>query len=197
MSKAWISAPNPADDVRRAGLPVHECNVEHLDEVVPEESIDIVTAFYVLEHADDLRRMVDACRAVLRSGGWLAAAVPLAGSCQEGRFGARWSQVAEAPRHTTLPSRTGLIRLLTDVGFSDIAIVSEGALMRASMLALSIVPQSEGSLVALDPTLRRLLRRAVAGAAILPGVVYAVAEDRLWRRPSAVIVLARKERATP
>jgi len=185
-----------AHDVRRAGLPVHECDVEHLDDVVLAESIDIVTAFYVLEHANDVGRMISACRAVLQPGGWLAAAVPLAAGCQEIRFGARWSQIVEAPRHTTLPSLRGLTRLLTDLGFCDISVVPESALARGAMLALSIVPESAGSLVASDPAPRRLLRRALAGAALAPGVAYALAEDRLWGRPSAAIVLARKDPAT-
>jgi len=184
-------------DVRRAGLTVLECDVERLNDVVPAESIDIVTAFYVLEHADRVGRMISACRAVLRPGGWLAAAVPLAASCQEIRFGARWSQIVEAPRHTTLPSVRGLTRLLTDIGFTDISVVPESALLRGAMLALSVVPESEASLVSSDSAPRRLLRRALAGAALGPGVAYALAEDRLWGRPSAAIVLAQKAPATP
>jgi SAM-dependent methyltransferase len=183
----------PADDVRRAGLPVHECNVEHLDDVVSAESIDIVTAFYVIEHVGDVRRMIGACRTVLRAGGWLAVAVPLAAGCQEIRCGARWSQIVEAPRHTTIPSLRGLTCLLTHLGFRDISVVPESALARGAMLALSVVPESAGSLVASDPSLPRLLRRILVGAALVPGVACAVAEDRLWRRPSAVIVVARKD----
>ena len=181
-----------AEDVRRAGLSVLECDVEHLDDAIPAESVDIATAFYVLEHAHDPARMVGACRSVLRPGGWLAAAVPLAASCQEMRFGARWSQIVEAPRHTTIPSPLGITRLLDGMGFTDVSIVPDSALARAAMVALSTVHGSEGSIVAADPGLRRLLRRALAGAALVPGLAYAFAEDRLWDRPAAAIVLARK-----
>ena len=57
-----------AESADEGGLsdPVYECDIHHLDDVVPASSLDVITTFYPLEHADDAMQMLHACRAALR-----------------------------------------------------------------------------------------------------------------------------------
>ena len=184
--------PEPADDVRAAGIPVYECDIQRLDDVVDAESVDVITAFYVIEHADDPGQMLRSCRNVLRPDGWIAVAVPLAASCQEAVFGDRWSQVVEAPRHTAIPSREGMTRLLRATGFDDVEAVPESVALRAGLIALSLVPDGTASMLADDPTARRFAQRALAGAALVPGIAGALVETHLPQGSGAAVFLARK-----
>ena len=178
--------------LRQAGVDVYECAVERLDETVEPGSFDIVTASYVLEHVNDPRRMLSACRTVLKPGGWLALAVPLAGCLQDEYLGPRWSQVNEVPRHMTIPSPRGLSLVLREAGLDELSMTPDSAIACAAMLTLSYIPESAASIVASDPTPRRVARRALAGAMLVPTTVWSLVENHVLHRPASVIVHARK-----
>jgi SAM-dependent methyltransferase len=89
----------------RLNLPVHCADLADLAQLEFSPNVALVTAFYVLEHVVDVRAVMADILGLLSPGGWFVAAVPLADSWQARYFGRRWSQISEAPRHVTIPSR--------------------------------------------------------------------------------------------
>jgi SAM-dependent methyltransferase len=182
--------PEAVAAVRRHGIRADVCAAERLTDVVEPGSMDVVTAFASLEHADDVRRTVAAFRAVLRPGGWLAAEVPITPCLDEHAFGTHWRVLTEAPRHTTVPSPSGMAALLTATGFEGVRAAADPLIMLAAVLSLSVVPDVDATLVWAEGGFSGPARRLAGGLVILPGLAWAVA-SRVARRPSTAIVAAR------
>jgi SAM-dependent methyltransferase len=157
------------------------------------ERYDAVLLFYVVEHVPDPIALVRQAFTVLRPGGWVVIAVPVIDSAQARVFGPRWSQVTEAPRHISLPSRRGLSLLLRGAGFTDVRSTAMPLLDNAGVIVMSLLPgaatpQAYGRDAG---TLAPLVRRAAA-ALLLPLAVIAAAADRLTGRPGMTMVCARR-----
>ena len=156
------------------------------------ERYDAVLLFYVLEHVPDPVAVAHQAHAVLRPGGIVIAAVPVLDSVQARVFGARWSQVTEAPRHVTLPSRRGLEAMLRGVGFTKVRfaampLLDSGGVIVMSMLPGAATPQAYGrDAGTVAPLVRRL-----AAAMLLPLAVVGAAFDRL-AGAGLTMVVARK-----
>jgi SAM-dependent methyltransferase len=153
---------------------------------------DAVFLFYVLEHVADPGDVVRHAHALLRPGGAFVAAVPVLDSGQARLFGARWSQVTEAPRHVTLPTRRGLATMLRAAGFGDVRFAAMPLLDSAGVIVTSVLPGAatpqaygrDGG--ALAPLLLR-----AAAAMLLPLGIAAAAIDRL-AGAGLTMVTARK-----
>jgi SAM-dependent methyltransferase len=160
---------------------------------VESERYDAVLLFYVVEHVPDPLALVRQAFTVLRPGGWVVIAVPVVDSAQARVFGARWSQVTEAPRHITLPSRRGLSLLLEGAGFTDVRATAMPLLDNAGVIVMSLLPgaatpQAYGRGAGV---LAPVVRRATA-ALLLPLATIAAAVDRLTGRPGMTMVCARR-----
>lgn len=158
-----------------------------------DERYDAALLFYVVEHVPDPAALVRQAFTVLRPGGWIVVAVPVIDSVQARVFGARWSQVTEAPRHITLPSRRGLSLVLERAGFTDVRATSMPLLDNAGVIVMSVLPgaatpQAYGrDAGALAPLVRR-----AAAALLLPLAAVAAAAERLTGRPGMTMVCARR-----
>ncbi|MFY1698043.1 class I SAM-dependent methyltransferase [Solwaraspora sp. WMMA2101] len=98
-------------------VPVRTLRFEDHEQPVP---VDVVCAFHVLEHVTDPWRFLDAARAALPPGGWLALEVPNIASAAAHRLGSAWPAIApEYHRWHFTPA--SLARLLTDCGFDVVA----------------------------------------------------------------------------
>jgi SAM-dependent methyltransferase len=83
---------------------------------VPDASVDILTAHFVLEHLTDLHAAFAFWQRVLKRGGRLHVAIPNI-DCFEARlFGKKWHGL-DAPRHISFPSAGNLARLARMHGF--------------------------------------------------------------------------------
>jgi len=187
--------PEAVEAVRRHGITADVCASEALIDVVASGSLDLVTAFASLEHADDVRGTLAAFRAVLRPGGWLAMEVPVTPCCDERVFGAGWRSLTEAPRHTTVPSPSGLAALLRAGGFEDVRAAPDPVIMLGAAAVLSAVPDVDATLVWERGGAAGALRRLTGGLAVIPLTAWAAWAVWVARRPAMVIVAARKAAA--
>lgn len=98
----------------RFGLPVTQGDFNRL-RGLPPASVDVVTAFDVIEHLVSPRAFVQASERVLASGGWLVLTTPWFGSPLSRIMGKRWYCIF--PAHLHYFTRASLTRLLADAGF--------------------------------------------------------------------------------
>jgi SAM-dependent methyltransferase len=82
----------------------------------PDESMDLVTIWHVLEHTHSPRQALTSIYRSLRPGGQLSLCVPNWGSWQAAAYGRFWWS-CDAPRHLHQFSWRTLRRYLEDVGF--------------------------------------------------------------------------------
>jgi len=181
--------------VKGLGIPALVADVRELATAVDHRRFDVVTAFYCLEHAYDVADMLRSCNDVLRPGGWLVAACPLIDSLQAWVFGRRWSQVSEAPRHITIPSRRGVRVALARFGFTRIQMVADSAIWCAGMAAQSLLPRSATTFAYSSPRLTTWIVRVAAAAAAIAWVPLSVVENYLIRRPGCGIFYCQKSAA--
>jgi 2-polyprenyl-3-methyl-5-hydroxy-6-metoxy-1,4-benzoquinol methylase len=98
------------------GVPVRQGCFEATVQTVP---VQAVCAFHVLEHVEDPRLFLEAARAALVPGGWLALEVPNIASAAARRLGSAWPAIAPA-YHRWHFTPDSLARLLTESGFEVI-----------------------------------------------------------------------------
>lgn len=173
-----------------------ECgDVTELPRLYAADSFDVVTAFHLIEHVPDVGRLLADAAAVLKPGGWFAAATPLLDSPQARLFGKRWVGVTEAPRHLGVATQAGLRAALTAAGFEDIGFTSDAVLNCAGAAGLSLLPGAAATHAA--GRLRGLAARAVAAAAAAAAVPACLVEGSLLGRPALGVVTARKPGGRP
>lgn len=185
--------PGVVEYVRKElGIAAHCCGIGDLEKRFAPETFDLVTAFCVLEHVRNVQQMLESCYLLLKPGGWFAAAVPLIDSLQASAFGARWSQVTEAPRHISLPSRRGLRTALQQAGFTQIKLVADSAATCASSIALSLVPNATFCASYGQRRPAGFLRRLLAIGTALVSVPWCAFENGIARRPGIGIFLGKR-----
>lgn len=79
-------------------------------------SFDLVTMTEYLEHEGDPRSVLEECRRITRSGGYLALEIPLISSWPAKIFRNHWSQL-DLPRHLMFFTPDTLQRMLGEVGY--------------------------------------------------------------------------------
>lgn len=165
-----------------------------LEEVdLPENSFDLVTLWYVVEHLPEPQKTLKAAHKVLRPNGWVVILVPLIDSWQARLFKGKWAEVTEAPRHVGLPTTKGMKMLLEICGFSFKAWESQNVWDNVGIFALSLVPKATTPVARgqLSP-FAGLLWRGLGVLATFGGLPFAYMES-LWKRPRAGVFFAQKE----
>jgi SAM-dependent methyltransferase len=155
-------------------------------------SYDVLTAFFLIEHIPDVLGSLAAMYRTLKPGGWLAAAVPLRDCVQAQLFGSRWINVAEAPRHLSLPTQRGMTHACRSVGFDRVEIRPDSVLTCSGQLAMSAIPGGTITHVYGAGALGAWLRRLAGGACTLAAIPFCYAENHILNRISSGIVLAQK-----
>ena len=123
----------------RHGIEAFECNASNMAEVLGDRQFDVITLFHVIEHAPDPDTLISGVCRHLRRGGTIFLSAPLAGSIQAALFGRHWGAYREAPRHVSLPSASGLMRLLERQGFSGITYKPDHVFYVAGSALVSLV----------------------------------------------------------
>ena len=175
---------------RQLRIPALCVEGEELARRLPVASMDVVTAFHVVEHVSDVRHLLACALQVLRPGGWLVMTVPLVESLQAVVLKSRWVGASEAPRHLSIPSQVGIERLCREVGFAPVRIRADHLFNCLGIGVLSLMP-AIGTRHAHDgwPNYVANLARAIlAGAVMLPWCLLEQALDR----PAIGMVVARK-----
>ena len=178
------------------GVPAECGDVTAIGRLYAPASFDVVTAFHLIEHVPDVPRLLADVFAVLKPGGWFAAATPLVDSVQARLFGRRWAAVMESPRHLGLASTAGLIRACARAGLVDARVEPDSVLNCAGHYGLSLVPGGAVTGTYTPGRLRSLATRAAAGLAAVAAVPVCLAEGALGR-PALGIVTARKPGGGP
>ena len=186
-------APEPVDYVKNElQIPAVCTDISGLPRVFPQASFDLVTAFYLLEHVPDVDELLTSCRALLKPGGWLAIAVPLADSVQARMFGSRWVSVTEAPRHLSLPTQPAMKVALERCGFTNVMNSYDSALMAAGCFGLSVFPGAASTHFLRQSRIRGLAIRAFGAAAALAALPWCQIENVVWRRPAIGLFFGRR-----
>jgi SAM-dependent methyltransferase len=185
--------PDVVEYVRKdLGIPAVCVSAERLPECFPPSSFDLITAFHVVEHVPSVDAVLASAVQLLKPGGWFVGAVPLLDSVQAGLFRARWISVTEAPRHLSLPTRTGLTSACRRAGFDTVMLRPDSPLTCAGQVGLSLLPGGTTTHVYGGGRVLSLIRRLVAGGVAGLAIPLCVLENYLLRRPSAGMVFAHK-----
>ncbi len=102
----------------RFGLDVKTGIVEHID--LPENGIDVVCAWHVVEHLAEPERALERIKRALRPGGYLLLEVPNIESVNARRWGKRWT-MWDLGHHVGHYRRSSLRALLSRAGFQTLA----------------------------------------------------------------------------
>jgi SAM-dependent methyltransferase len=191
-----LSAADAAYARECFGLPVLHGSVE----TAPLESdrYDAVVLINVLEHILDPAAMLSRIREVLRPDGVVVVGVPVIDSAYARLLGARWGAVTEAPRHVSIPSFDGVVRMLRRCGFDDIASAPAPLAERAGDLVLSMLPSAATTMsYGRGTPLGALARRCAAALMMAPALVLALAEPVSWTRPGRTETMLFSGRKTP
>ncbi len=109
--------PDVAAKGRARGYDVIEGTLEGADLSGHLGRYDVVSMNHVLEHVVQPHTMLERAFDLLRPGGHLIGQLPTVSSWEHSLFGPSWGGY-HYPRHLQIPSRTGLLGILEDVGFS-------------------------------------------------------------------------------
>ena len=173
-------------------IPAVCTDIAGLPGAFPQASFDLVTAFYLLEHVSDVDELLSSCRALLKPGGWLAIAVPLADSMQAAMFGSRWVSVTEAPRHLSLPTQPAIKIAMERCGFTDVASSYDSALMAAGCFGLSAFPGAASTHFFGQQRLKGLVLRGCGAVAALASLPWCWLENVAWQRPAIGLIFGRR-----
>ena len=157
-------------------------------------SLDVNTAFYVLEHVLDVEQALRQCLMLLKPGGWFAGAVPLEDSVQARTLG-RWNiNVTEAPRHISIPTQQAMRGLALKVGFAKetLDLVPDPVMSCAGSASMSLVPGSSTTNVYGAKKLLGIATRLTGAAGVLLLLPAVAVENFLLRRPVLGILLAQR-----
>lgn len=174
------------------GIPAACCDLATLDQAFPLASFDLVTAYYVLEHMVDPAETVRKCLRLVKPGGWLVVAVPLADSFQARLFRSRWSQVREAPRHVAIPSRKAVEILGRAEGCDAIRFVPDSVRTCAANVAFTFVPGAMTHAAYGNKRFAAAIIRCLGIFAAAAAIPWCWIEEVLLRRPDSGLIFLRK-----
>jgi SAM-dependent methyltransferase len=105
---------------KRKGYEVKISTIESA--TLPSDYYDLVTMQQVIEHVHDPRAVLNKLRSTLRKGGRLVMDTPNLGSFDQIVFSNGYWEGYHIPRHFNLWTVDGMRRMLSEVGFSSVAI---------------------------------------------------------------------------
>ena len=155
-------------------------------------TFDAVTAFFLLEHVPDVEQVLADCFAVLKPGGWVAAAVPLRDCLQARWFREKWINVTEAPRHLSLPTQAGMTMVARRVGFENVGILPDSTLNCAGQIGSSALPGSTLTHVYGQSKWKPLFTRFAGALATFAAAPFCYVENHWLGKISLGIVVGRK-----
>jgi SAM-dependent methyltransferase len=176
----------------RLGIPAVCTDVAGLKQSFAPASFDFVVAYYVLEHVPDVRAVIASCRQLLRPGGWLVAAVPLVDSVQARLFRGRWLNVAEAPRHLSLPTHEAMVRAFKDTGFGSVIVRPDALIGCATLIGLSVCPGAATTFAYTGSRLGPMLLRPAAALISLLALPWTLVENYVLELPAVGLFFAQK-----
>jgi SAM-dependent methyltransferase len=166
--------------------------VEALSSAFEPQSLDLITAFYLLEHVPDVSAVLERCHRLLRPGGWFVGVVPVCDGLQARLFGRRWLHVTEAPRHLSLPSRKGLHRAANLAGYNSVHIRPDSLLNCAGIVGGSLFPGSDMTNAYGRSRLSALAKRFLGGACAIASLPFCWAENYLLDQTSHALIFCRR-----
>jgi SAM-dependent methyltransferase len=110
-------SPSASAAARDRGARVENCSIE--EAVVAPASTDLVVLWHVLEHLEQPAAALVRARPWIADGGRIVIATPNLASLQARLGGDRWFH-QDVPRHRTLFTAEGLVRLLRRSGFAPV-----------------------------------------------------------------------------
>ena len=177
---------------KNLGIPAVCCDMQGLCGHFGEESFDVITAFFLIEHVPDVLEVLTTCRRLLKPGGWLVGAVPFLDSVQGSILRSRWINVTEAPRHLSLPTREGMRRVCARAGYDAVVIRPDSCLNCAGQVASSLLPEASITQAYGEPRWKAVLLRVLGGLVTIGVVPFVLAENYVFQRPATALVFARK-----
>lgn len=185
--------PEPVEYVKtELGVPAVCTDMAGLPRAFEPGSFDLLTAFQVIEHVPDVSEMIASCHALLKPGGWVVITTPMVNSLQSQLFGARWAAATEAPRHLSLPTRTGVRIALEQHGFTDVVGSYDSGWMAAGHFGLSAFPGAATTHFYQQGKVKALVNRALGAGAALLSLPWCWLENVVWRRPALGMIFGRK-----
>jgi SAM-dependent methyltransferase len=173
-------------------VPAVCADIQELATCFSPESFDLITAFFVLEHVPSVAAVLENCFRLLKPGGWFVGAVPFIDSVQAGLFKDRWINATEAPRHLSLPTRTGMEIVCRRTGYDQISVHPDSTLNCAGQVGISLFPGGTITHFYGGGRLGALVQRVLAGTATMLSIPFCAVENRVLRRPSLGMVFAHK-----
>ncbi|QGJ68394.1 3-demethylubiquinol 3-O-methyltransferase [Planctomycetales bacterium 10988] len=174
-----------------------ELNIQYADATTtqlpwPDQTFDIITAFFLLEHVPDVRAVLRSVRRLLKPGGLFFATIPLIDSLQAKWWKDRWIHITEAPRHLSLPSRKGLKLVCKTMGFQETTIQADSILEEAGVAASSLLPQASITDVYGNRKVTSLMRRLFGASSLLITFNFCFLTSILFRSPGHGFLCTRK-----
>lgn len=173
-------------------IPAVCADVGDIDQFHPPESFDLVTAFFLGEHIQDVHAFLRCAARVLKPGGVIALGLPFIDSWQAQLFKKNWINITEAPRHLSLPTQAGIRTALTTCGFGDVKVIPDALLNCSGGFASSAV--SGATLThaygGKDPF--ALVRRAWGAAVMFASLPFSAAENFSAGKPALAMACGRK-----
>jgi SAM-dependent methyltransferase len=173
-------------------IPAVCADVSEASRFYEPESFDIVSAYYLMEHINDVQGFLEDCSKLLKPGGWIAIAIPFIDSPQAGWFRHHWINVTEAPRHLTIPSQAGAKKAFEAAGFVNPVLLPDSPLNCAGAFASSGVRGASITHVYSGGRWLSLAKRFLGGALMLSALPFCWVENHILKRPAMGVLLARK-----
>lgn len=177
---------------RELKIPAVVADVSGMTAAYPRNHFDCVTAFFLIEHVPDVEQVVTDAFALLKPGGWFAAAVPLRDCVQAKFFRDRWINVTEAPRHLSLPTQKGMLDVFRRAGFAESHVVPDSTLNCAGQIGSSLLPEATLTHVYGQSKWKPLLLRFAGAAVTIAAAPVCYVENHVLGRISLGIVVGRK-----
>jgi len=177
------------DDLK---IPARCADVSAMTAMYEPASFDIITTYYLIEHIPNVREAIANMYALLKPGGWIAAAVPFVDSIQAKWFGKKWIDITEAPRHLAVPTQKGMAEAYKAAGFEKTRVLAETTLNCAGAVALSLFPDCALTHSYGSSRFKPMILRALGACSMPFSTPICFVENRILGYISHGVALAQK-----
>jgi len=177
------------DDLK---IPARCADVSAMTAMYEPASFDLITTYFLIEHIPNVREAIANMYALLKPGGWIAAAVPFVDSIQAKWFGKKWINITEVPRHLAVPTQKGMVDAYAAAGFTNTKIIPDSALNCAGQFASSLISGATLTHLYGQNRLVPLFLRSIGAGVMLASLPWCMLENFLFSRPVFGVALAQK-----